>query len=586
MNTIPQAFLESANNNLESPCLTYKKDHTFEQVPYKRLLNLVENFTFSLQKLGVKQGDRVAILSENRPEWVVSDLSTLSLGAMFVPIHSALPSEQIKETIYETEPKIIIVSEKRLLRKLIGIKKEINKNIVILYYNVELKENLSEFKNDKCHFIEALQLLPHKQHSEKYKDIINEISPNDTASIIYTIGPNGKYRGVELSHKNILSNAKGTLENVFIRPDDRFLSILPLTHAFEKMAGYYIPLIQGACISYLTDITKFKHSTREYKPTVIIGVPRLYEKSYRRIKEEVKKNKLSNRLFNKAIDYGSKKENKSKIGYRFYDKLVYKKIRSHFGDNLRFMISGGAALSPEVGTFFEASGIPILEGYGLTEFSPIVSVNKPGRNKIGTVGQPIGNADVKIADDGEVLIKGNSVMKGYYRNGHGPELYLDDGWFKTGDLGELDEEGYLKILGRKKEIIVLSTGKNVSPRKIENQITLSKYIKQAAVFGDDRKHISALIVPDFNKLQKKFNLGNKLLVIKNDEIRSFLKQEINKLLKSFSNYEQIKKFSIIPITFTKENGFLNDDSSLNRDKLDKVYSKSISDLYSNGSIVH
>lgn len=580
-NTIPQAFLEAATAYCENPCLIYNEQHTFGFVPYKRLLNLVENLTISLQKLGVKHGDRIAILSENRPEWVVSDLSAVSLGAMLAPIHTTLTAEQVKEIIYDTEPKIIIVSEKALLRKLIEIKKQIDKNIIILYYNIELQQDLVEFRNERCHFIEALKLLPHGDYSEMYRHVAKGIKPNDTASIIYTVGPNGKYRGVELSHNNIIANAKGTIENVPIWPNDRFLSILPLTHAFEKMAGYYIPLIQGACITYLTDTAKFIEFAQKHQPTVIIGVPRLYEKSYAKTLEYMNKTKLRKYLFSKAIEFGSREENRTKITYKFYDQLVYKKIRDRFGGKLRFMISGGAALNPKVARFFDAVGIPILEGYGLTEFSPIVSVNKPNNNKIGTVGPPIPNAGVKIANDGEILIKGPSLMKGYYSKGTAPQLHLEKGWFRTGDLGELDDDGFLKIIGRKKEVIVLSTGKNVSPRSIESQLTHSQFIKQAAVVGDDQKHIAALIVPGFARLQKKFGLETKQAVINSKDVKVFLQQEIDKQLKGFGRHEQVKKFAPILNAFTIQNRFLNDDMSLNRDKVNAVYGPVIAKFYNN-----
>jgi long-chain acyl-CoA synthetase len=579
--TIPEVFLRTATTYPENPCLIYLENHTFGFVPYKRLLNLVENLTVSLQKLGVKSGDRIAILSENRPEWAVSDLSVMSLRAMLAPIHTTLTAEQIKEIIYDTEPKVVIVSEKALLRKLIEIKKQMNKNIIILYYNIELQQELMEFGNERCHFIEALKLVPHGDHSLAYVTLAKKVKPNDTASIIFTVGPNGKYRGVELSHSNIISNAKGTVENVPIWPTDKFLSVLPLSHAFEKMAGYYIPLIQGACIAYLTDIAKFTHLVKKHQPTVIIGVPRLYEKSFAKTVDYANKARFAKYLFPRAIEFGSKEENRTRTTYKLYDQLVYKKIRDTFGGKLRFMISGGAALNPKVARFFDAVGIPILEGYGLTEFSPIVSVNKPGHNRIGTVGPPIANAQVKVAPDGEILIRGPSLMKGYYSGKNTPQLELEKGWFRTGDLGELDPEGFLKIIGRKKEVIVLSTGKNVSPRSIESQLTHSRYIRQAVVVGDDRKHIVALVVPNFARLQKKFGLRIKQAVMSCSEVKAFLQQEIDHQLHGFAKHEQVKKFALIGNVFSVSNHFLNDDKSLNRDKINAVYDSVVANLYNN-----
>jgi len=575
--TIPAKFLESCKKYPEKPALIYKKDHTFGYVQYKRLLNLVENFTLSLEKLGVKEGDRIAILSENRPEWAVCDLSTISLGAIFVPIHAALAPDQIKEIIFETSPKIIVVSEKRLLSKLIEIKKQIDKNITIVYYNIELKEDLSELKNEKCHFIEVLKLIDYHEISNyRYKKLIQKVNANNTANILYTIGPNGKYRGVELSHKNLLSNIKGAGAAIIPKIDDRFLSVLPLSHAFEKTIGFYLPLVYGCQIIYMPELSELAKTFKKRKPTVIIGVPRLYEKSYQRIEEQFNKNKITRFFFDKAILHNQN----IMLTNWVYNLTVYRNVRKAFGGKIRLLASGGAALKPKIGSFLTKSGMPVLEGYGLTELSPVVAVNRLEQNKIGTVGLPLPNTHVKIADDGEILVKGPGLMKGYYRNGAGPELYLEKGWFKTGDLGELDEEGFLKIIGRKKEIIIISTGKNISPRIIEEQLSQSKYIRQAVVVGDDSyKHIVALIVPHFIKLQKKFWLKSKQAVVNSKEVKEFLQEEIDNQLKDFPSHEQIKKFALVSTAFTTENHFLNQDLSLNRDKINVVYQEVMDNLY-------
>lgn len=571
--TISAKFLESCKKFSEKPALLYKKDHTFGYIQYKRLLNLVENFTLSLEKLGVKKGDRVMAVSENRPEWVVSDLATISLGAIFTPVNATLTSEQIKEIIYEIQPKIIVISEKRQLSKLIEIKKEINKDIIIVYYNIEIREDLSEFKNDKCHFIEALQLNTHKNYSDYFKQKVGYLRGDDTISILYTLGPNGKYRGVELSHNNVLSNIQGTVEAIAPKSNDRFLSVLPLSHALEKTAGYYLPILHGCQIIYVTELSKFSQIAQRYKPTVIIGVPRLYEKTYQKIEDLFNKSRLKSYFFKRAVS-----KNKKKLTNWIYEQVVYRNSKKALGGNIRVLVSGGAALHPKVGKFFNDCKMPIMEGYGLTELSPIVTVNRLEHYKIGTVGKPLPNTHIKIANDGEILVKGPGLMKGYYNNGAGPQLYLEKGWFKTGDLGEFDEDGYLKIIGRKKEVIVLSTGKNVCPRSIETRLTLSPYIKQAVVVGDDRKHIAALLVPDIIKLQQKFWIRSKYEVINNKDVRAFLQDEIDKQLAGFARHEQIKKFALITTAFTKQNLFLNEDNSINRDKINLIYNNVIEEL--------
>lgn len=512
--TIPEAFMQSALKNSENTCLLYKKGHLFEEVSYKRLLNLVQNLTLSLRKLGIKEGDRVAILSENRPEWVVSDLAIISLRAIVVPIHAYLSPKQIENAILEVEPKIIIVSDKRLLYKLIKIKKEIERKITLVYYNISLEEDLREFDADKRYFIDALKLIPHEDYDSNvtYLDIVRNVKASDTASIIFAIRENGKYNGVELTHSNIVSNVLSCKEAVKFKKNDRFMSILPLTHAFERTAGCLIPLFTGSSIVYYSDFTKVDREISEYKPTVIIGVPRFFEK----VKEHVKPKT------NTALEKD------------------YQKLKIALGNKARILISGGAPLDYEVGKFFSEAGVPILEGYGLTEASPVVSVNRVDSNKLGTVGKPLPNIRVKIADDGEVLIKSPGVMRGYYGNGLGPKLELNNGWLKTGDLGEIDIDGYLKIKGRKRDLIVLSTGNKVCPSLIEMQLLKSKYIKKVTIKGDSKKHISAVIVPNLTALQAKVNLKDNSSIIKIPEVRELLKTEIAKLLINFASHEQVK----------------------------------------------
>lgn len=539
--TIPQKFLQSAIANLNNPCLFYKQGHTFGFVTYKRLLNLVENLTMSLKQLGVKQGDRVAILSENRPELVVSDISVLSLSAISVPLHITLSSSQIREMIYELEPKIVIVSEKRLLSKLIEIKKDIDRNVLIFYYNIDLKENLSEFKNDRCHFVEALKMNPHKNFSLQYRQLIVDSDTRDTACIIYTLRPNGKYLGAELSHDNLISNYENTYEAFPVGPKDKLLSVLPLSHAFERTAGYYLPILSGSSIVYPSNIASMVQVMREHKPTVVMGVPYIYEKISKRIIKKASDGKLHGLIFNSGLNFALENKDKKKLRYKVYDRMIYGKVRNALGGNIRALISGGAPLNDHIAKFFEACNIPILEGYGMTELSPIVSFNREKNNKVGTVGVPLSDVKLKIANDGEILVKSPGIMKGYYKDGVDTRASFEDGWFKTGDIGEIDNDGFLKITGLKKDLIVLSTGKKVSPRAIEEKLIESDYIKEASVYSRNMKTLEAKIIPVNENLKEKFKLID-INLSENNEINVFIKNEIDSLLRCFASYEQIQNF--------------------------------------------
>ncbi len=528
--TIPGKFYETSQKFLEKPALLYKKDHTFGYIPYKRLLNLVENFTLSLEQLGVKKNDRVVLISENRPEWVVADLSVKSLGATLVPIHKVFTSYQIKEISYEVEPVLFIVSDASTYNKVHGIRMSFKKNTPVIH--LEINQNSDTPIKNTWDFISALQWVSHNDdYKEAYRKKLGQIDPSGIATIIYIPSSDGRNRGVQLTHKNFVSNAEDVENTLGFGAEDSFLSVLPLSHALEKTVGCYVPLFAGARISYLTDISRFSKEVKSVKPSIIIGVPRLYEKTYQKSIENINKSKLGKMLLNNPSN--------SSLSKYLADKLVYKKVKSQLGGNIRFMISGGAALNIEVGKFFIKAGIPLLGGYGLTEAAPVVSVNRLDNYKPGTAGQLLPNVKVKIANDGEILIKGPNVMSGYLGDPTEGAGVLEEGWLKTGDYGELDENGFLKITGKKKRIIVLSNGKNVSPVAIEEQLVKSRYIKEARVIGDGEKHISAQIVPEIDLLRKHFPNKNGTLLTSSD-VKDFVQKDIDSLLKDFIQYEQVR----------------------------------------------
>lgn len=580
--TIPEIFIESSQTFAERPALIYRRGHCFEFVPYKRLLNLVQNFTLSLEKAGVKKKDRVVLVSENRPEWPVTDLAVQSLGAVLVPIHKVLSAEQMGAIVSETEPTLFIVSDSESFIKISETKNSFKRNIPIICLNYDVKEEKNLSKDiDAYTFIETLQFVPHHESDidVPYKDRIKGLDPEDPVTIIYTAGTTGRFRGVELNHTNLISNVEDTRNIVKVHPEDKFLSILPLSHVFERAVGYYVPLFSGSAISYAEDVSKVAYIVKQEKPTIIVGVPRLYEKVYEKVQEAANKSLLRKKIFNLALSYGKNNKNRTKLLHKIFDHLVYKKVRDSLGGNIRFLVSGAAALNPKIGEFFDAAGLPVLEGYGLTETSPILTCNRLENYRYGTVGLPLPRTEIKIADDGEILARGPGVMQRYYKNGEANREAFVNGWFKTGDLGEMDANGFLKIKGRKKEIIVLSTGENVSPELVEERLEANEYISQSFVFGDGEKHIGALIVPNFENLREVFCEKTQDELIKDIEVKDFIQREICKQSENLAAYERAKKFILIDEPFTVENGLMTLSLKLRRHKIFAKYKEHIEALY-------
>lgn len=578
--TIPSKILESCCKFPDKMALIYKVGHIFGFIQYKRLLNLVENFTLSLEKLGVNKGDRVMLISENRPEWAISDLSVKSLGATLVPVHKTFKAEQIKEIAVEVKPALFIVSDSSTLQKIKEVRVDISSHAPIVHMDtISVDDSCSGSADNVYDFISALQLMPHDDHSAAYKNKLQSVTPSDIASIIYAPSASGRYLGVTLTHHNIVSNVESTKEAISITDDDRFLSVLPLSHAFEEIAGYYVPLFSGATISFMPDMAAFQKVVKAYKPTVIIGVPRFYEKIYQRITNSISKNKVRNfALELAAITRRIRWFRLTPLHY-VLDALVYKKLRQQFGGELRFLFSGGAPLRLDIANFFSSFGLTILEGYGLTEASPVVSVNNIRDNRPGTVGKPLANVSVVIADDGEILVKGPNVMPGYFNNEKESERAFVNGWLRTGDLGELDKDGFLKITGKKKDIIILSTGKNVSPKKIESQVEKSDFITQACVIGDGKKSIAALLVPNMEELMKQFPDKGRKMLLNDKEAKAFIQKELDRLLEGFAHYEQVKRFTLIEDGFSAKDGTLTATGSLNRTTVLSKYKELIEGLY-------
>ena len=573
---IPELFFETVKKYSNKPALLYKKEGVYFPITYKELGRKVQIFSSALQKLGIVQKDKIAILSENRPEWVVADLAAMSVGGITVPLHATFSPKAICTVLNHSEAKILIVSNSDFLNKvLLGQKhlKHLQKIIVIEKLALAQKETFS----GRVFSFKALLEL-HK--SDEYEKVF--LDPDEICSIIYTSGTTGKPKGVCLTHRNFLSNVEAANEIIPVKENDIFLSFLPLSHTLERMAGYYTPLFSGACIAYAESIKQLKVNLKEVKPTILVSVPRIFEKFHDAVWDRINSlAPLQKNLFKWAL-----RQKKHGFAYKIADFLVFKKVRSQMGGRLRLTISGGASLNEKIAKFFSKIGILILEGYGLTESSPVISANREHDFKFGTVGKIIPGVKVKISENKEILVKGPNITQGYFKNPKETKLAFDkEKWFCTGDLGFIDKQGFLTVIGRRKEMIVTSGGKNVWPEPIENLLNDDRFISQSMVIGNKRKFISALIVPDWQEIEIYMKENNLPLqehdkLAKNPAILDVFQQRLDtKINPSLSEHEQIKKFKLLSQEFSQEQDELTPTLKLRRHIIEKHYQRAIESMY-------
>jgi len=591
--TLPQMFFDVCERFKNETALMEKVGDDYTSISYNEYLEKVLYLSSALISLDVKKGDKISIYSDNCIKWAITDFATVTVGGITVTIFPTLPSSQAKYILFHSESKIVFVGRKNQLEKVLGIKNELK----------HLEKIITFFDFEDSAFPEVISFKKLLKIGEEFypknNEVINqrvtELDSEDIASFIYTSGTTGPPKGAMLTHRNFVSNVTAAVKLFPIDYNDIFLSFLPLSHVFERTAGHFLPVYIGATIAYSEKPEKVADNLPEVRPTVMVSVPRLYEKMHQKIIDKVEKsNLLKKKIFYWSLNTGKKfreAKEKGKISkllstrFNIADKLLFSKLRDKVGGRLRFFISGGAALPPEINEFFQNAGLDIYQGYGLTETSPVVSVNRIEKNKIGTVGLPIEGVDIKISDDGEILVKGDNVMKGYYKDEIATQECIDsDGWFHTGDIGFIDEEGFLTITDRKKNIIVLDNGKNIAPQPIEFLLLSSKYIDQILLFGDKRKYISALIVPNFDYLTdyaKKYNIhfSTKDDLVNNDQIKTLFKNEINTYSYDLASYEKIKRFTLMNGEFTIENGEMTPSLKLKRGAIEKKYKDIIEKMY-------
>ena len=584
---------EEYGKTVDKDLLRYKFDNKYTGVSYSKFKEETDAFAFGLTSLGIKREDKVAIMAENRPEWVYTDMAALALGAIDVPLYPSLTAASVEFILNNSESKCIVISNKFQLNKVLKI---LNK-CKYLKFIIVMNENDFDPSVKNLHSFKQVQEIGNEYKNKNpdfLKDSMSAVKGNDVCTIIYTSGTTGVPKGVVLTHKNIMSNVTSALEAFPINKDDVFLSFLPLCHIFERMAGYYTAFAAGGMVCYAESIEKISTNLAEINPTIMTSVPRLFERIYSRIIRKVESQpEKKQKIFYWAMGTGrqfanAKREGKIpivlSIKHKVADKLVFKKLRERFGGKIRFFISGGAALPRELGEFFEAFGIIIIEGYGLTESSPVITSNRPDDYKFGSVGKPFPGVEIKIAPDGEILARGPNIMQGYYKNKKETGATIKDGWLYTGDIGVFDTDGFLLITDRKKHLFKTSAGKYIAPTHIENTFLGSKYIDQFVLIGDRRMFLSALIVPDYEAVKEYADAHNipyadEKDLAQNDEIYKLLEKDMVQFQKKLANYERVRKFVLLDNPFTIDSGEITPSLKIKRKVVEEKYSELINRMY-------
>ncbi|MGB2907816.1 MAG: long-chain fatty acid--CoA ligase, partial [Candidatus Aminicenantaceae bacterium] len=542
-----------------------------------------------LQSLGLKKGDKLIIFLENSPFWVMTDLATLCLGGITVPIYTSLMPEQVKYIIDNSDARIVVCSGSDLWAKVAAVRHQLDK----VEHFISLGGDAPTGTLTLMEVQERGRELG-RENPELFEQSVAALQPDDIASIIYTSGTTGLPKGVMLMHGNFMSNIKAIDEILEFSPADTTLSFLPLSHVLERMVSFTY-LYNGCTIGYAESVETLGANLLEIRPTIMVNVPRVLEKIYAKVIDNVlTSSPLKRKIFYWALNVGKevsklKLQNQPlpgglKFKHNIAHKLVFSKIIAKTGGRVRFFVSGGGPLSKDIAEFFHAVGILILEGYGLTETSPVISVNTFDHLKFGAVGPPIPGVEVKIAEDGEILTKGPHVMKGYYKMEEVTREAIRDGWFYTGDIGHIDENGYLVITDRKKDIIVTAGGKNVAPQPIENILKLDPFIEGALLVGDRRKFISALIVPSFEKLEE-YAKSNSIAydsrqdLVAKETIIQFYEKLIDRITPNLASYEKIKKVILMGRDFEIEKGEMTPSLKVKRNIVEEKYASEINSLY-------
>lgn len=588
--TICHYLLEANKRDSSLEAVKFKKQRKWQSLSWQELCLSVESVAASLKSLGVEKGHRVVILSNTRYEWMVADMAVLSSGAVTVPIYQSSRAEEVEYILNDSEPTVVILENALQVKKwqsLSKIPQTVQKVVCIDPYTELPDEYLSweEFLDEGSDTL--------TNNKNYLADIISERTLDETASIIYTSGTTGNPKGVVLTHTQIVSEVTEAFDLFDIGTKDASLTFLPYAHVLGRIEAWG-SIYTGFTLAFAESIERIRLNLVEVKPTMMVAVPRIFEKLYVAIVTQVEANPVKHKLFNWAMRVGrlvSRAQAHKKsipihilLQYQLAKKLVFNTFSEKMGGRLRFAISGGAPLEKEIAEFFHAAGLLLLEGYGLTETTAAICVNTPLHYKFGTVGKPIGDVDIKIADDGEILVKSNKVMKEYYKNPEETQKVFIDGYFATGDIGEFTSEGFLKITDRKKDLIKTAGGKYVAPQKLENLLKLNRLISNVLIHGDKKKFIVALVALDEQETlayakENDISYQSFASLTQNPKIRDEVKKAISQVNSELSSYETVKNFAILDKDFTIEDGELTPSLKVKRKYCDEKYRDKIEALY-------
>jgi long-chain acyl-CoA synthetase len=590
--TLAELFRQAFKNHKRADTLNYKKDGKWQKVSSDEMCERAENIALGLYGLGLRKDDKAAILAANSPDWTIADAGCQFAGIVDVPIYTTLAENSVCYIINDSGAKIFFLQDNKTFERITKIFPECKTLEKLIFFNPEgvTAENAMS--------LAELEKLGADLKNEK-PDLIDELSKsieiNDVATLIYTSGTTGEPKGVMLTHGNIISNVIDAGEKYSFSEKDVPLSVLPLSHIFERGA-MYLYIFNGMAVYYAESIDKVSENLREVRPTIFVGVPRIFEKVYAKAKLlAAKSSPMKEKIFDWAIEVGKefalKTEKNEPVSYflgikhSIADKIVFAKFREFFGGRLRFCITGGAALAETIYLIFNGAGVSIMQGYGLTETSPVITSSNPIDVKLGTVGKPIRNVEVRIAADGEIEVSGPNVMLGYYNKEQATrDTFTEDGWFKTGDIGQFDDEGFLKITDRKKELFKTSGGKYIAPSPIEQMIKGSRFVSQVVLVGNDRKFPSALIVPNFEQLEsfakhEGLSLKTPRDFCESEKIKRLLEKEVDQMTTDLSKFEKVKKIALLEEEMTVEGGELTPTLKVKRRVVDEKYKDAIEKIY-------
>ncbi|MBM3269223.1 MAG: long-chain fatty acid--CoA ligase [Candidatus Sericytochromatia bacterium] len=592
--TIHAIFRETVAAYSAKDALLVKEEGRWRAISYREFHDQVTNLASALLELGVGPGERVAVMSENRPEWLVVDQAVLSLGAVLVPIYTTLTAEQVRYILGDSGAMLCFASSEALIAKVQAVRGDLPAlQHVFAFDEVPNRRGQAKVRAWRDLLEAGAEARERTEHHRAERTA--QITPEWLASIVYTSGTTGEPKGAMLSHGNFAANALAVTKILDISYQDTTLSFLPLSHVLERMA-YYVAVLKGATIAFAESLDKLTVNLTEVRPTYLACVPRVLEKIHDRVLQSLDEdNPWRKEIFLLAQDVGEfyhrtmeeygRVPFPTNVLYDMADKVVFSKLREKLGGRIRFILVGGAPLPKEVGEFFRNAGIPVVEGYGLTETAPVIALNPPERPRFGTVGKPVEGVTVQLAADGEVLCKGPNVMEGYWHKAEATREAIDaEGWFHTGDVGRFDADGYLSIVDRKKELIVMSNGKKVAPQPVENALRLDSLVDQAMLVGDGRNYITALLVPSAEGLRAwaaRRGLAGTALedLVGQPEVRAHFDQVVAGVNAKAATFEQIKSYTLIPEEWTVESGEISQKHSLRRKVIAERYRDRIDALY-------